>query len=55
MEKVYKYKNAMIKISISEDNNLNNLKISTEKFIKKVLKEKYKNGNSNSSRNIRKE
>ena len=52
MKKIYKYKNAIIQISIPDENYLNNFRTSTEVFIKKVLKERSTNGNSNTSRNI---
>ena len=48
MEKIYTYKNATIHV-VNTNINKENLYKATEKFIKKVLKERTQNGNSDSS------
>lgn len=55
MKKVYKYRNSTIEILIPNENYVTNLQTSTEIFIRKVLKERRNNGNSDTSRNIDKE
>lgn len=55
MKKIYKYKNATIEIFMSYNNDLNTIQDATEKFLKKVIKERIRNDNSYTSRNIRKE
>lgn len=54
MKKVYNYKNATICVSMP-DNNLDILQEATTKFLRKVIKESIQNGDSNQSRDIRKE
>lgn len=55
MKKIYKYENATIEIFMSYNNDLNTIQNATEKFLKKVIKERIRNDNSYTSRNIRKE
>ena len=55
MKKIYKYKNATIEIFMSYNNDLNTIQNATEKFLKKVIKERIQNGDNYTSRNIRKE
>jgi len=55
MKKIYKYENATIEIFMSYNNDLNTIQNATEKFLKKVIKERFEDGNSYTSRNIRKE
>ena len=55
MKKIYKYENATIEIFMSYNNDLNTIQDATEKFLKKVIKERIRNDNSYTSRNIRKE
>jgi hypothetical protein len=50
MQKVCKYGNAVVYISIGE-HSYENIRKSTEKFLRRVVKEN-QNGNSNTSRNI---
>lgn len=54
MERVYKFKNGTIVVTVPKSCDREELKKATEEFMKKVMKEVNKNGNSNSSRNIRK-
>lgn len=55
MKKIYKYENATIEIFMSYNDDLNTIQNATEKFLKKVIKERIRNDNSYTSRNIRKE
>ena len=55
MKKVYNYKNATVCVTMPNDTNLDILQEATTKFLRKVLKESIQNGNSNQSRDIRKE
>lgn len=55
MKKIYKYKNATIEIFMSYNSDLNTIQNATEIFLKKVIKERIRNDNSYTSRNIRKE
>ena len=54
MKKVYKYRNSTIEVLIPDEDYVTNLQTSTEIFIRKVLKERNNNGNSNTSRSINK-
>lgn len=51
MERKYTYENGTIYISGLSKKNVENLKRSTEEFLKKVIKEN-QNGNGNKSRDI---
>jgi hypothetical protein len=53
MERTYKYRNGTIYVTLPESCDRDKLKQVTEEFLKKVLSEGSKNGNSNSSRNFR--
>lgn len=53
MERVYKYQNGIIYVSLPNSYNQDHLIKMTEKFLKKVISEEIKNGNSNSSRDFR--
>ena len=55
MKKVYKYKNATIEIFMSYNNDLNTIQNATEKFLKKVIKERIQDDDNYTSRNIGKE
>ena len=52
MTKIYTYKNATIHV-VNTNINKENLHKATEKFIKKVLKERTQNGNNHSSRSFK--
>ena len=54
MERTYKYQNGIIHISLFESYNEENFKKVTEDFLKKVISEETKNGNSNTSENFTK-
>lgn len=53
MERIYEYQNGTIHVTLSNSFNQEYLKKSTEKFLKKVISEGIKNGNSNTSTNFR--
>lgn len=55
MKKVYKYQNGIVCISLPKSYNQRNLKKVTEEFLKKVISEEIKNGNSDTSTNFTKE
>ena len=55
MEKVYNCKNGTIYVTLPETCDREKLRTVTEDFLKKVMKEELKNGNSNTRTNIRKE
>lgn len=55
MEKIYKYENATIYVTLSETSDHEELKKATENFLRKVISEVGNNGNCNQSRIIRKE
>lgn len=52
MRKIYKYVNAVVIVEISDINNLDSIKEPTKHFLKKVIEERLKNGNNNTSRSI---
>lgn len=52
--RVYRYKNATVYITSPTDKHLKNIRIATEVFMKKVLKERKRNEYFNSSRGIQK-
>ena len=54
MEKIYKYDNATIYILNLDSYNREGLKKATEVFLRKVISGGKKNGDSNTTRNIRK-
>lgn len=53
MQKVYKYGNAVVYVEVPE-NNSELIHKATKNFLRKVLKESIRNGNSDQSRDIRK-
>ena len=53
MKKTYRYKNGTICVTLSKSYNRENLMKVTEEFLKKVISEELKNGNSNTSKNFR--
>lgn len=55
MEKVYKRKNGTIYVTMPETCDREKLQRVTEEFLKKALYGGMNNGNSNTSRNFRKE
>ena len=55
MEKVYRRKNGTIFVTLPESCDREKLKEITEVFLKNVIREEHKNGNSNTRANIRKE
>lgn len=54
MKKTYKYQNGIIYVTLPESFNLDYLKEATSDFLKKVISEEMKNGNSNKGDNFRK-
>ena len=52
MKKVYEYQNGTIYVTLSKSCNLGFLKEATSDFLKKVISEEMKNGNSNKSNNF---
>jgi hypothetical protein len=52
MEKLYECKNGTILVTLPESCDREALKKATEAFLKKVMKEGKKNGNSNTRRNF---
>ena len=52
MQKIYKYENGTVYITKPTQDIQNNLKTATETFLKKVVEERLKNGNSDKSRDI---
>lgn len=55
MERIFEYKNGKIYVEVPETCDRERLRKVTEEFLKKVLNGGAKYGNSNSSRNFRKE
>lgn len=55
MERIYKCKNGTIYVMTPESCDREKLRLVTEEFLKKVIYGGKKNGNSNTSRNFRKE
>ena len=55
MKKVYTYENATVTITIPEEFSQDRLRTATEIFLKNVVKERTTNGNSRSSKTVRKE
>lgn len=55
MKKIYKYENCKVIIHIPDDDQFQErLSKASEKFMRKVISEGKRNGNSNSSANFRK-
>ena len=54
MERKYEFKNGTIVVTSSKTCDQEKLKKATEEFIKKVMHGGYKNGNTNSTRNLNK-
>lgn len=54
MKKVYEYQNGTIYVTLPKSFNTENLKKTTEEFLKKVISEETKNGNSNTSKDFTK-
>ena len=54
MEKIYTYKNATVYITPPTEDQLENIHKATERFLTKLVKEGYLNGNSNKTRSISK-
>lgn len=52
MKKVYEYQNGIICVTLPESFNLDYLKDATSDFLKKVISEEIKNGDSDKSRNF---
>lgn len=53
MDRTYKYRNGTIYVTLPESCDREKLKNVTEEFLKKVLSEGSKNGNSNTSGDFR--
>lgn len=49
MKKVYEYQNGTICVTLPKSRNLNFLKEATSDFLKKVISEEIRNGNSDKS------
>ena len=54
MERVYKYKNGTIHVTLPETCDREKLRKVTEEFLKKVIYEVRNNGNCNTRKNFRK-
>lgn len=54
MEKIYKFKNATVYIKQPTKEQLENIHIATERFLTKLVKEGYLNGNRNKTRGFNK-
>jgi hypothetical protein len=54
MEKIYRFKNAIIYIKPPTEEQLENIHIATERFLNKLVREGYINGNRNKTRSINK-
>lgn len=52
MRKTYRYDNALVHVSSLDTYDRERLKTATEEFLKKVVKEQRKNGNSNTRTNL---
>ena len=56
MNKIYNYENCRVAVYIPEDTEFQErLRKASEKFMRKVIREGRKNGNSNTSRDFREE
>lgn len=55
MRKTYRYDNALVHIVSLDKYDRENFKKATQEFLRKVMREETKNGNSNTRTNIRKE
>ena len=54
MEKIYRFQNATIYIKPPTEEQLENIHNATERFLMKLVKEGYINGNGNKTRSINK-
>lgn len=54
MEKIYTYKNATVYVKAPTKEQIDNIHVATERFLTKLVKEGYFNGNSNKTRSISK-
>lgn len=52
MKKVYKYENSIVTVENYNTYDLESIKQASEHFLKKVVRERSANGNSDQSRNI---
>lgn len=55
MRKTYRYDNALVHILSLDTYDRENFKKATQEFLRKVIREGARNGNSNTRTNIRKE
>lgn len=55
MEKIYTYKNATIRIKQPTENQIENIYKATERFLTRLVKEGYLDGDSDKTRSIDKE
>ena len=54
MEKIYTYKNAIIKIKISDEKHKKIIREATETFLRRIIEEESRiNGNSNTTRDFK--
>ena len=53
MERTYKYQNGTVYVTSSKTSDREHLQKATEEFLKKVISEVMKNGNSNTSGDFR--
>jgi hypothetical protein len=52
MRKIYKYENSIVTVIMSENGITGDFKKATENFLRKVIKERSTNGNSNTTGDI---
>lgn len=55
MQKVYRYVNCMVYVDYPDTYDLDQFKAKTENFLRKVIEERSKHGNCNTSGSINKE
>lgn len=55
MQKTYNFKNGRVIVSTPETEDYSGLRKATENFLRKVIEERMKHGNSNTSGNFREE
>ena len=55
MQKVYRYVNCMVYVECPDTYDLDQFKAKTENFLRKVIEERLKHGNCNTSGSINKE
>lgn len=53
MQKVYRYVNCVVYVDCPDTYDLDQFKAKTENFLRKVIEERLKNGNSNTTRDFK--